>query len=241
VRAILLSLVLFLPGVITFAQPQDVSTSVVTVDGHSMITISNSHRVPIEAFLLTVDIDGANHVTNIHYDIHSNYKHDVAILPGASHQVPLPHLVGKDLPVPTLRAVVFSDGTSLGEGLWVQELLHRRKILLDRMEEVMTLLQSMSDQGLSREQAHAALQKAWQAHREATSGATIEERVWNDQVFYMATRNLEGRPRSDGTVPEFSASLRHLQRSLGEWHDDLQSSKPGPPKASLLNSRSASE
>jgi hypothetical protein len=178
-------------------------------------------------------------VAHIHYDIHSNYRHDVPIPPGTAHEVPLPHIIGKDLPVPTLRAVVFSDGSSYGDGFWVQELLLRRRILSDRIEEVMALLQNMSDQKLTQDQALEALQQAWKARREATASATPEERMWHDHIFYMATKNLQGNPHATGTngkVPDFSKVLNRLQNALSGWHDDLQSAKPGPPKPSPLNS-----
>jgi hypothetical protein len=136
--------------------------------------------------------------------------------------------------------VIFTDGTSLGDNFCVQELLHRRKILLDRLEEVSALLQSMSDQKLSRDQALEVLREARTARRDATAGGTPEERMWNDHVFQMATMNLQGNPRTTGTngnVSNFSKMLDRLSNALSAWHDDLQSAKPGPPKLSPVNAQ----
>ncbi len=214
------------------AQGQDVSISVKT-DDHPAINVSNNHNLPVEAFLITVDTATTSKpLTRIYYDVFSNYKNDHAIPPGASQQVPLPHIVGQDLPIPTLRAVVFSDGTSLGDDNWIRELLHRRKILADRIEEVMTLLQDISNRQVVREDALDILQKAKKARLDANPSATPEERVWHGQIFYMAIRNLQGNPRFNGKVPDFPVTLKHLQKALANWLADLKSAKPGPPKLS---------
>jgi hypothetical protein len=226
-RQVLFVLAALLCSQTAAAQEQDVSMSVTTVEGHPMISITNAHSSPIEAFLVTVDVGPTSKpLTRIYYDVHSNYKRDVPIPPGTSQQVPLPSIVGQDLPVPTLRAVVFSDGTSVGDSTWVHELLHRRKILSDRMEEVMALLKTISDQKLTREEALDALEKARQARKNATSDATLEERVWHDQVFYMAIRNLQGNQSASGKVPDFSRSLDRLNHALSGWLLDLQTAKP---------------
>jgi hypothetical protein len=226
-RLVLLVFSGFLISAATHAQEENVSISVTTVEDHPMVVVSNMHHLPVEGFLVTVDTVATNKpLARIYYDVYLNYKHDVPIPPDTSKQVPLPHIVGQDLPIPTLRAVVFSDGTSLGDGAWVQELLHMRKILSGRIEEVMALLQDASDNHLTREQTLDALQKARQASRDATPNATVEERVRQDQAFYMAIRNLQGNPRANGKVPETSATLKHLNHALSLWLTDLQAAKP---------------
>jgi hypothetical protein len=204
----LLFVLIFIPAFeVSRAQEQDVSMSLTRVEEHPMISVSNSHGSPIEAFLVTVDTAATNKpLSRIYYDVYLNYKHDAPIPPSTSKQVPLPHIVGQELPVPTLRAVVFSDGTSAGDAVWVQELLHMRKILADRLEETIALLQKASDQNLTREETLDLLQKAWNARRDETPDATPDERVRNHQIFYMAMRNLEDRPRHNGKPRSFRYS-----------------------------------
>lgn len=209
------------------AKQQDVSISVIKDTDHPMVSIFNGYSGSIEGFLITVDTaQGGKPLTRIYYDVHSNYKHDIAVVPGTSQQVPLPRVVGQDLPLPTLRAVLFSDGTAWGDDSWVQELLHRRKVLLDRLEEVMGVLQNISAQNLEREDALDMIEKARKARRDATPGATPEERVWNDQVFYMAIKNLQGNPRGNGKIPDLPVTLKRLNRALTAWFSDLQTAQP---------------
>lgn len=217
----------FFACAVSRAQERHVSMSVTSVEQHPMISVSNLHASPIEAFLVTVDTAATNKpLTRIYYDVYLNYKHDVPILPAALKQVPLPHIVGQELPVPTMRAVIFSDGTSEGDSAWVQELVHMRRILSDRLDEVMALLQKASDQNLTREETLELLQKAWKARREATRDATPDERVRQDQIFYTTMRNLEDRRRPNGTSPEFSLLLKHFHHTLGLWLADLEGANP---------------
>jgi len=231
-RMCFLAMLLLMMGATICAQQQDVSISVVTIDGHPMITVSNGHSLAIEAFVISVDMPDTSDRFMIHYDVHSNFKHDTAIPPGGSQQVSLPRIVGKELPVPTLKAVVFSDGSILGDGSSAQDLLARRKILLARTEEVAALLRSMVTQKFSREQALAALQDAWKASKEAVAGSSPLERSWNDHVFYMATSNLEHIPSSGGNEQDISKLLNRVSRALDDWNADLKSARPGPPKMS---------
>jgi hypothetical protein len=223
------------------AQEQPVSISVTTTDDHPMVSIKNMHSLPLEAFLVEVNAAATNQrMTRMFYDIHSNYKHDKPVSPGASTELSLPvstvtpaananspTSVVSSVPVPVLCAVVFSDGTTWGDGACIQDLLSRRKALASCLQDVMALLQQIADQNLAREQALAVLQQAWKERRQATP---IDDQISNDQIFYGAISTLQGHPRTDGSFPNFTKTASALHRAYATWLADLQAAKPSKPR-----------
>jgi hypothetical protein len=212
-----------------FAQEPVTSISVLTTDRQPVISVSNANSLPIEAFLITVDMEGTKRdLTRIYYDVHTNFRHDVAIAPGASTQVALPHIVERPLPVPELRAVVFSDGSTSGEAIWVAELLRRRAIVAERLKEVTGLLDQISSQNLTRDDAIALLQGAREARQKGTSTAPVEERVLQDWVFVIAIDNIGRDLPVGGKVPEPRMVARVLGNRFAAWLLDLRIA--GPPQ-----------
>jgi hypothetical protein len=213
----------------TVAQERNVaSLSIATVNNRPVIVVANQSKLPIEAFLVSV-ADGRTNkpLTRIYYDIHAGYRHDSAIPSGTSYQGALPSIIGEPVPIPTLQAVVFSDGTTQGDAYWVKELLRRRTVLTDRLQEVIALLTNMSSQHLARDSSIDVLEKAHQARLQASPGAARpEERVWNDQIFRMTRRSLQGELRVNGNVPDVSVAIQHLLKFYGVWLSDLQAAKP---------------
>jgi hypothetical protein len=235
--------VLFLLGCATvLAQEQKVSVSVVTTDKGPMIKISNMDSLPVEAFLVTADDnEGRTRLTRIYYDVHSSYRQSQGlkeifppIPPGTSKQVPLPHLVGKELPDSILRAVVFSNGMTLGDEPWVNELLQQRSILADRLREITGILQYISDKQLPRDEAITLLRQARDERKQAAlaAGATPEEQARHDQVFLMALMNLGGEPRPTETTREVMTEVDSLKRIgaliriYSAWLADIQNANP---------------
>jgi|GEM_PF-5753250 len=222
-RASVLAFSLLLGCSILVAQDERVSLSATIVNDRPTIDISNRNNLPIEAFLVTVDVNGgATRLTRIYYDVHTYYRHDHPIAPGDSKQVPLPHTVGEKLPASVLRAVVFSDGTTIGEQSWVQELLQRRSIVSDRLREVMGLLQNISDENLPKDKAIAVVQHAREMRKQANVHATLEEQALHDIVFYDAIQNLEIVSEGTGTSADFSAGVQRLNRTFGVWLANVQ-------------------
>lgn len=240
-RAHFLGVLLLLGCTTGLAQDQKVSLSVVTTDKGPMINISNMDSLPVEAFLVTVDVnEDRTRLTRIYYDVHSSYwqsqraRETVPILPGTSKQVPLPHLVGKELPVSILRAVVFSNGITLGEKPWVSELLQQRIILADRLREVIEILRYISERKLPHDEAIATLRQAREARKQAVvaTGATPEEQIRHDQAFAMALLNLGGEPRLARKIPELVTEgdslkmIGTLIRIYSAWLADIQNANP---------------
>jgi hypothetical protein len=241
-RVHFLGVLLLLGFATVLAQDQKVSLSVVTTDRGPMINISNMDSLPVEAFLVTVDHnEGRTRLTRIYYDVHSSYRQPQRlreifppIPPGASKQVPLPHLVGKELPVPILRAVVFSNGLTLGDKPWVSELLQQRTILIDRLQEVIEILQYISERKLPHDEAIAILRQARETRKVAVvaTGATPEEQVRHDQAFAIALLNLGGEPRLTRKIPEVMTEddslkmIRTMIRYYSAWLADIQNANP---------------
>jgi hypothetical protein len=241
-RVHFLGVLLLLGCATVLAQDQKVSLSVVTTDKGPMINISNMDSLPVEAFLVTADDnEGRTRLTRIYYDVHFSYQQSQRmreifpqIPPGTSKQVPLPHLVGKELPVSILRAVVFSNGMTLGDEPWVNELLQQRGILADRLREVTGILQYISDRKLPRDEAITLLRQARDGRKQAVlaTGATPEEQARHDQVFLMALLNLGGEPRPTQKTPEVMTeddSLKRigaLIRIYSAWLADIQHANP---------------
>jgi len=220
------------------AQEQPVSISVTTANGHPMVSVKNTHTLPLEAFLIEVNAATTNQrITRMFYDVHANYKHDTPISPGASTELPLPvstvtptasaTSAVSSVPIPVLCAVVFSDGTTWGDGACIQDLLSRRKALAACLQDVMALLQRITDQNLTREQALAILQQAWKERRQATP---VDDQISNDQIFYGAISTLQGHPRADGSFPNFTKKANILQRAYAIWLADLEAAKPAKPR-----------
>jgi hypothetical protein len=212
----------------TYAQEQTASLTVNTVDGHPRISISNRGTLAIEAFLVSVAQASTNTpFTRIYYDVHAGYRHDTVIPPDTSKEVPLPFIEGRSLPNPTLQAVVFSDGTTVGDPYWVNELLRRRVVLCERLREVMSLLQNVSDKNMSRDEAVKTVKDAHQARQAISKDVTRpEERIWNDQIFHIAARSLAGELRVNGQIPPAQTAAKSLINFYGAWLSDLQAAKP---------------
>ena len=220
------------------AQEQLVSISVTTANGHPMVSVKNTHALPLEAFLIEVNEATTNQrITRMFYDVHANYKHDTPISPGASTELPLPvstvtpagnaTSAVSSVPVPVLCAVVFSDGTTWGDGACIQDLLSKRKALAACLQDVMALLQQITNQDLTREQALAVLQQAWRERKQATA---VDDQISNDQIFYGAIRTLQGHPRIDGSLANFTKTASVLHRAYATWLADLQAAKPSKPR-----------
>jgi hypothetical protein len=223
------------------AQEQPVAISVTTTDGHPMVNVRNLNTLPLEAFLLVVSPAETNQpMTHMLYDVHANYKHDTPIPPNASTDLPLPVLrvtstgnanlptsAVSNVPVPILCAVIFSDGTTWGDGACIQDLLSRRKALAACLQDVMALLQRIADQHLDREQAIAVLQQAWKERRLVTP---VDDQVPNDQVFYSVTRTIQAHPSTDGTSQDFTKTALLLHHSYATWLADLEAAKPAKPR-----------
>jgi hypothetical protein len=191
------------------------------------IEISNSAAVPVDAFLVTVDASRPGGRPNrIYYDSHIYDRRQPSILPGGSRTLPLPHLVGGPQPTAELRAAVFADGTTFGEEEWVKELLRRRQIMADRLQEVLALLEKISDQDLTKEQVVAALKQARGARIRMSATETPEEQGLEGLVFYGAIRSFDVPVVPEGQTYNVQRKVRSIIRGYSDWLALVQSGKP---------------
>src|SRR5262249_43581084 len=232
---LVLSLVL-LASVIAKGQQRDVTFSVKTSDGAPKMTITNLHGSPLEAFVISVDFSGGRRwPTRIFYDVHANFKHDTLISDGASKDLPLPRVVSGPQPAPILRAVIFADGTTVGEESWVNAILERRSVLLEALQETSLHLKNISERTLGALDAVVALNQALYARKDASDSApakqdVFERKIWREQVFQIAITHLEDRSKvAAGTDnPQVPQAINHLNRHFNDWMSDLRSAKRAP-------------
>lgn len=219
---------------------QGVSYSAMTVPGDPAMQITNLRDVPIEAYVVSVDMDGTGRLINrIYYDIYIDYSQGLGpTIPGnGSKRVDIPHDTGSNaLPPSTAQAVLFTDGSSEGDAPWVNEMLRRRQILLDRLLEVRALMQTISTEGLSRADAINNLQLAWLGRMETIptrQPGTIDvqldqERHLHGSVFHLAVGTLKPISPEDMTTPLPPSLLQTVIQRFDAWIEDLQQARRVP-------------
>jgi len=226
-RRILVLIVLLSWSATLRAQTEGVPVSVKGSNDRPMVSLVNTRGAQIEAFLVTVDVAKAGkRLTRLYFDTHTYYRHDRPIATGNSKDFPLPHIVGNALPVPEVRAVIFSDGTTLGDRVWIEELLQRRRIVSDRLSKAITILQDASKQNLTGEQVVSRLQSAREDGRQSSSALTPEEQVLQDMVFIDAIKTLQMDSRGGESTSMLNAKIERLTRVFGDWLTDIQAAKP---------------
>ena len=206
-----------------------VSMAVTGTDDKPLYVISNWSTVPIEAFLVSYDDSHrGGHLNRIYYDT-CLYPHELPITPGDSYEHQLPHAIGGPVPHAGLRAAVFADGTTFGDEEWVHELLRRRQIMADRLQEVITLLRSMSDKNLSKAQAIAILQQARAARMRASTGELPEEHAFECVVFDGAIGSFNAHDSADDNPYKVERKLRAMISTYTDSLALVQSAKPPLP------------
>jgi hypothetical protein len=228
---------LILPAILIAAAPpaenQPVSLSVSTTANGPVMSITNNSDSPVTAFVVTMDLTKSHRgLTTFYHDVYCNYRNDHQIPKGASLEIPLPFSgqasSAVPLSLPTLQGVLFKSGATWGDAFWIGDILERRSVLQFRLNEAIGLLQSVSDQQLSKPDAMSFLQQRRAEIAQVNAGIPIERRLMHDKVIHMVIKNLGGDLRANGKVPEFSAVLSHLSRFLKTWHSVLQLSNPSP-------------
>jgi hypothetical protein len=220
--------------------------SLAVTNNRPVVSIVNNHTVPIEACFLTIKYPSGQRggIGPIFYDTHA-HRRDKPILPGQSQQFTLGPLQDQQTPAPTLQAVIFADGSTWGDPDRVQQILRARKILSDRLEKMMTLLQTLISQKASRDQALSAVQAEWDAWNKSKPGSlpittpddfytipsidALEEDSRNTLVFYMVKSNIERSPISVREAADESKFLTMLNGVLARWDADLKAAKPPMP------------
>lgn len=104
---------------------------VISSNGKPMLHITNHHKYAMTAFAVTVDITAGTGSAEYrrYYDAHVDPSQDHSVAPEQSTTIPVGSVVGSDTSklIPRIRAVTFSDGTTVGEPIWIAAIRERRQ------------------------------------------------------------------------------------------------------------------
>ena len=210
------------------AQSDSVRLSVVTVDSQPTIRVHNLSSRVVAGFVVSVDMMGSPRVwSRIYYDPYVNWEHEAALAPGSNVLLPLPQIEGGNgETVTTLQAVVFADGSHEGDTKEIEELLARRQVVFDRLNEVTAFLREVGEQKIEKNGTLVALEHARSGRAQMARGQSFELRRAQDFVYLVATRKLDGGVLFNGKVPEFSKVASYVRWKLTRWRDHLKTAKP---------------
>jgi hypothetical protein len=130
-----------------------------------------------------------------------------------------------------LRAVVFSDGKTIGDAQWVTELLRRRSIMIARLSEVLALLDRAAQQNLTKEQAITLVRQASEVRKRAAaaSGESPHEQALEGLALYGVSTNLDPPLPPGQEPPEIQNRIKLISHAYRGWLEDLESAKPPAP------------
>ena len=157
-------------------------------DGEPSLQLTNDSDVPITAFLIvhfpSLGMEGRDY-----YDVYIGSR-DQVIPPGGSIARSLSFFKGSESNVHAeVRAVIFKDGSSSGDPVWVNAILARRLRFYDRLLSVNDLLSPLVGTGASREEVLRILRAA-----EAGVDKQFPQddlRMMEDLVFHGAISTFE--------------------------------------------------
>lgn len=157
-------------------------------DGEPSLQLTNDSEVPITAFVVvhfpSLGMEGRDY-----YDVYVGSR-DQAIAPGGSIVRSLSSFKGAEDKVRAeVRAVIFKDGSSGGEPVWVKAILARRLRFYGRVLSVDDLLGPLVGTGISRE----AVLKTLRTAMEGVDSQFPEDdlRIMDDLVFHGAISTIE--------------------------------------------------
>ncbi len=157
-------------------------------DGKASLQLTNDSDVPVTAFLIvhfpSLGMEGRDY-----YDVLIG-SHDQLIPPGGSIVRGLSSFTGSESKVRAeVRAVIFKDGSSAGDRVWVNAILARRLRFYDRILSVDDLLGPLVGTGASREAVLGVLRSA-----EADVDNKLPQddlRIMDDLIFHGALSTFE--------------------------------------------------
>jgi hypothetical protein len=183
----LLALCLVAQHVLAYSPRYHQSVSV-GPDGKPSLQLTNDSDVPITAFLIvhfpSLGMEGRDY-----YDVYTSPR-DRPISPGDSIIRGLSSFKGAENKVRAeVRAVIFKDGTSAGDTIWVNAILARRLRFYDRILSVDDLVSQLVGTGTSREAVVTKLRAT-----EADVDRELPQddlRIMDDLVFHGAISTFE--------------------------------------------------
>lgn len=219
-----------------FSQVTDVTLTLADADGKHVLRVTNHHNVSVEALFITGYLLGPKQpLQRIYYDSHFINRRDVSIAAEGTQDIPFGYVAGTDA---SLRAVVFSDGATEGDEESVGRILNRRRVTLDALRGVQSVLQSAMDRKLSAGDARTHVLDAREAELKAIADPALwEERGQSKQLYDWAALCIElnSKPRPDGRAVDPQAVLRWVMKQLQDWQADLEAAKPPLPNPAPVN------
>jgi hypothetical protein len=181
----------------------------VAQDGKPSLQLTNDSELPITAFIM-VEFPSLGMEGRTYFDVYTNST-ERTISPGASIIRGLSYFRGSDVTRvrADVRAVIFKDGSSVGDPVWINAALARRLRLYDRTLSLYDLLIPLVGTGVSRD-AILDLLRAAQADSEKQL-PDDDLRVMDAVAFYGAISTLDKNRRApvDIVLREY---LEYLKR-----------------------------
>jgi hypothetical protein len=189
--------------------------SLVIKDGHApRVQVWNDSDREITALAITVDLSNNVHQVEgrTYYDSYVNFGSDLPIFPHESRLIPIGYVVGSDVTklTPKVRAVVFGDGTAVGEKIWTSALMARRKHLYASLLNLRGLLAEQAAGTVLREVVGKVKGVKNDMRRNVPKN---EFRIVDDLVFDSAIRMLSAA-RGDSTHV-LKSYARQLEVEIG--------------------------
>lgn len=186
------------------------------LNGKPTLQLTNDSELPIVAFFM-VEFPSLGMEGRTYYDYHINQR-ELPIPRGATVTRGLSSFEGAEEKVRAeVRAVIFQDGSTAGDPVWVNAILARRLRLYDRTLSLYNLLERQVDTGISREALVALLKKTQdEADRQLPED---DLRVMDDLAFYgaISTVDKNRQVKVETILERYLAYLRwraeQLQRS----------------------------
>jgi len=150
-RRLLAIIVLCLAGQDALAgSPMYHQSIVMGKEGTPFVQLTNDSELPITAFIM-VEFPSLGMEGRTYFDVYINQTED-AIPPGASVTLGLSSFKGSESKVRAeVRAVIFKDGSSAGDPVWVNAVLARRFRMYDRLLSLHDLVSGLVGIGITRE------------------------------------------------------------------------------------------
>ncbi len=167
-----------------------------TPDGHVYFTITNESNMPITAiaiFATRTPPDSGIHPARStrFFDciINPFGPGGREVMPGQSHRFSLAGPLEKRRIDASLKAVIFSDGSSLGDTQWIERMTEARQVDLNYVDQALQFLKSGKSSGTSREGLIQEAQRRAGAAR--SSSTTMDEKQIGWPMYQEISTNLQ--------------------------------------------------
>lgn len=223
--------VVLLASAMAYSQLESVTLDVTQVNGMPTTHITNNGTEPIEALLVTEDAFGpAGDGHRTYFDIHMlSHTPDQPVQPGGTKNLPLVGTPGGPLPQIRLLAAIFSDGSTEGSEGAVKELLRRRAIAIDQLDNLRRVLSGAIQDRLPALSTKTRFLDSVMPTRKITppAGYRWEDIVLEEQIQGWAVDFLDSRTTPfTSAKPESHVVVQQLSRVVDSWLSDLLSAKP---------------